>query len=120
MSLLDTLPHRVTIRSPIYGADDLGGVVGEFEDVASDVSAWVQNAGASEIKEFDRRGDDISHKIFFGAVPVVAVGDQIYVESGPSFVGKTFVFVAGTERSAGCGLLWAAYVVEKDARESGR
>lgn len=120
MSLLDTLPHRVSIRSPLYGADDLGAVVGEFTDTATDVAAWVQNAGASEVTQYDRRGDDISHKVFFDAVPVIAVGDQIYVESGPSFGGKTFVFVAGSDRSAGCGVLWAAYVVEKDARETGR
>lgn len=118
--MLESLPHRVTIRSPIYGADDLGAVVGEMTDVYTDVAAWVQNAGAAEIREFDRRDEDISHKVFFGSVPAIAVGDLIYVESGPSFVGKLFTFVAGTDRSAGCGVLWAAYVVERPARETGR
>lgn len=120
MSLLDSLPHRVTIRSPIYGADDLGAVSGEFQNVETDIPAWVQNASAAEIKEYDRRGDDVSHKVFFDSVQTLSVGDQLYVTSGPSFVGKLFVFAAGTERSAGCGVLWAAYVSEKDAREAGR
>jgi len=120
MSLLNDLPHRLSIRTPDYAQDDLGAVVGTFSDASTAVPGWVQNAGAAEIKQFDARDEVVSHKVFFRSDPGIVPGNQIYVESGPSFVGQTFEYVAGAERSAGVGLLWAAYVRVWTERETGR
>lgn len=110
MTLLDTFPHRVTItaRAP-YTRDSLGGVSqGDGTVRSTGVVAWVQPATQGDIDAFKRRDAVVSHKIFFVADPELTEGDDITVESGPSFVGEKLRYVSDDEAGAGTGIVFKA------------
>lgn len=71
MSLLDSLPHRCTIRRRARTADSLGGAKDSFVDVQTGVECWEQKASDSEIIEFQKRGIAISRKLYFKSNPQV-------------------------------------------------
>lgn len=114
MSLLDRLPHTVTHYRQKYSRDEYMGSIAEQVVLESGVRGWVQNATQTEVNEFQKRDQSITHKIFYTADPGIRPGDQIVVTAGPSFVGKTFDFQCAVDRSAGLGVLWGCMVAEEN------
>jgi hypothetical protein len=108
MTLLDNMPHTVTTSRKYYERDELGGNITKFSTLAADVSAWVQNASMSEIQEFEKRDERVTHKVFFAPDHDLRPGDKISVTVGPSFVDVELHYRASTERSAGMGVLFTA------------
>jgi len=114
MSLIDNLPHTVTHRRPSYARDEYGGNLETTTNVATGVSAWVQMASANQISEFAKRDQLISHTVYFESDPGLRPGDSIIVSAGPSFVGVEMEYVAGTDYSAGLGVLYGAAFQEEN------
>jgi len=113
MSLLDNLPHQCRHTRPSYDNDELGASRETDITISTGLACWVQNASMAEITEFQKMDTVISHKVFFVDSPDIRPGDDIIVTSGPSFVGKRLEFKSGpTDRSAGLGLLQAAFFDE--------
>lgn len=107
MSLLDSLPHTVSLYRPTTVRDGIGGDrEGTAVTIKSSASAWVQNASRQQINDFDKRDELVSHNVFFTTEYSLRPGDYIYVDSGPSFVDKRLDYVAQSERSAGLGKLF--------------
>ena len=114
MSLLDQMPHRVTHTRPGYQRDELIGDTDENPTtVATLVKCWVQNASMREINEYQRRNENVTHKVYFPTDPGLLVGDYLTVTSGPSFVGTVLKFQADSDRSAGLGVLYGAMCEEE-------
>lgn len=81
MSLLDALPHRCKIVRRVRTADVLGGGKDGETVEQTDVECWEQQASASEITEFGKRGINVSRKIFFVEDPGVTERHQIIITS---------------------------------------
>lgn len=108
MTLLDNLPHTVTIKRNKYANDEFGGTVKTKYAKATGVSAWVQNASQREIDEYQRQGQEITHRVYFASDPALIPGDYIEVTAGPSFVGREIEHRVHTDRSAGLGVLFVS------------
>lgn len=111
MSLLDQFPHTVTIQRRTNQQDELGGDVEIWVDVATDVEAWVQVASASDIKEFEKQGMQITHAVYFNEDPEINETNQII------YNGKTFQFGAVQEDSVGFDIVWKAMVTQYTTRD---
>ena len=112
MSLLESLPHRVAIQRRTTVADAYGGSRESWATVSgqSSVEAWVQPAGAAEITMFEKRGQSISHTVYFNADPVIDESCRLI------FNGKVLTFRYFQETSAGLEVLWMAFVQEQTQR----
>ena len=113
MSLLDNLPHTVDHYRKRYERDEYIGNTSTPVSIATGVQAWVQNASMSEVDEFQKLDQRVTHKVFYSADPGIRPGDRIVVTAGTSFCGKTFDFRAMTDRSAGMGILFGVMVEEE-------
>ena len=63
--LLDSLPHKCSIRRKQRQKVALGGSKDVSIEELSDVSCWEQQASASEIRDYEKRGVSISRKVYF-------------------------------------------------------
>lgn len=80
MSLLDQFPHRCTIRRRTRIRDEyIGSKDHPAEILHTDIECWEQQASASEKKEYDKRGIQISRKIFFLADYGITEQDEILI-----------------------------------------
>lgn len=81
MSLLDTnnLPHKCRIQKRVRTLDAYGGNIESLSTVQSNVACWEQQASASEILAFQKRGMTIDRKIFFPTNPGVTNQNQIVI-----------------------------------------
>jgi hypothetical protein len=109
MSLLDDLPHRVRHERRVT-VREVGKMshVTTMHVVAASLSSWVQNASSREILEWQKRDQDVTHRVMFHVDPRAEIGDEFVVLSGPGFVGIRVVMLAITDRSAGLGVLYTA------------
>ena len=108
MSLLDNMPHTVRHERNTYTRDEQGAETEAPEIITAAVEAWVQNATRSEITEFEKRDERVTHKVFFNADQDLRPGDYLVVTAGPSHVGERLKFQAYSDRSAGLGVLFGA------------
>ena len=80
MTLFDQFPHKCTIRQRTRSSnDDLMGSYDSHPDVQTDVVCWEQQASASEVQSFQKRGMSVSRKIFFLTDPGVDETNQIVI-----------------------------------------
>jgi len=83
MSILDQLPDRCSIfirqQSVDLSSNKLGAQVDDPDLVSSLVECWMQPANAKEIREYEKRGQSISHKIYFTTDPNVTELNTIKV-----------------------------------------
>ncbi len=79
MSLLDSFPHRCTIRRRVRAKGPLGGSRDSFTDERTGVHCWEQHASSKEIVEFQKRGFESVRKIYFTSDPAVTTRHQILV-----------------------------------------
>lgn len=116
MSLPETLPHLVTIKESDNVPDEFAGA--DWDDptvLYEDIPAWVQPAGDREIKEFQRRDQNVTHKIYFSRNLDLRPGYIIVPSSGP-FTGKSLEVKSANECTAGTGLLFRVMVEETQPR----
>ena len=79
MSLLQNFPHECQIRKRVRSIDEYGGNRDESVVVSSGVKCWEQQASASEVSTYQKRGMSISTKIFFTTDPGVTEQNQILI-----------------------------------------
>lgn len=79
MSILDNFPHKCTIRERITKKGTLGGRRNDPVDISTGVVCWEQQASNAEILEFEKRGKDISKKIYFLTDPGVNEHHEILI-----------------------------------------
>lgn len=79
MSLLENFPHRCSIFRIANQPDGLGG--GRYVVVLeqSDVECWEQQLSASEIMDYQKRGINVTNKVFFNANPNVTERHRLLI-----------------------------------------
>lgn len=79
MSLLDSLPHLCKIGRVIVSKDSYGGDLYGITVEQTDVECWEQAASDSEIKEFEKRGQSVTTKVYFASNPNVTERHRILI-----------------------------------------
>ena len=119
MSLPDNLPHKCTISRSVTVEDGLGGDYDDLQTVESDRACWVQPASDSEINRFQRREQNVTHKVYFRGNPSVGPGFVITPANGIAtcpFAGATLEVRSAAEATAGTGLLYRVMAEEIQPR----
>lgn len=120
MSLLNAFPHTVRHERRTESRDSVGGIKRGSTTVSATVEAWVQNAGNSEVTEFQKRDQRISHRVTIKSDADIRVGDDLVVTSTGSFSGFRFkVKTTPVDRSAGLGKIWTVYCMEENNARPG-
>jgi len=119
MSLLDSLPHRCTIQRLKYTKGTLAGSKSIPIVEQTNVACWEQQAGASEISSYQKRGISISRKIYFASDPNVTERHQIIItkRNGVAIVVANQIVLdvrtkISPDASAGLGALFKIMVEE--------
>lgn len=121
MSILHNLPHRCRIELIGRADDSMGGSLEVPTVVADDVHCWVQPASSNEQMLFEKRGMDVTRKIFFTFNPQLTEQHQIIITRypNPATVYEsnplTVLSFPKDDASAGLGLLWRVMVGEQTA-----
>ena len=112
MSLLENFPHRVTHQTPTYTQSAVGGDREVMTSITTNIEAWVQAASHTEVEEYARRDQTITHKVLLlpDDTGAMTVGDRLVVASGPSFVGDSLEIRSIGEQSAGLDWVHTAMV----------
>lgn len=79
MGLLDSFPHKCTIRHRVRSKGTAGGSRDDFTDDQTNVLCWEQPASSAEVTLFEKRGMRVSRKVYFLTDPGVQVRNQILV-----------------------------------------
>lgn len=121
MALLDEFPHKCSIFRMAPQPDGLGGLLYSIVLEQSNVPCWEQQASASEIMEYEKRGVNIQTKVFFADDPKVTERHCLLIterfgEATPNLdvtdVANPDVFnvksFAYPDASAGLAVLWRA------------
>ena len=119
MSILDQLPHRCSIFRYKRLTDGIGGNGFTAIPEQTDVECWEQDAGASTIKEYDKRGMNVSTSIYFVEDPNVSERHKILITErfGVASANLDITDVANPDvfdvmssphpdNSAGMGVVW--------------
>ena len=122
MTLLDNMPH--TARHERLRFIRPTGEMGMRSTpvvVETGINVWVQNASHSEVVEFQKKDQVVTHRISRAAKWSARSKDEIVITAGPAgdpFVGERFIFKAVAERTAGFGLAYTIYAeIENNVRE---
>lgn len=119
MSLLDQFPHLCTIGRITRTNDEFGGNVYGIEIERTNVEVWEQQASASEMKDFEKRGIQVTTKMFFVEDPQLTEQHRILVTSRNG-VAAPYLDITDVsnpnvmdvksstfpDSSAGLGILW--------------
>ena len=104
--ILDHLPHTATAKRRTRTQDTLGSAKDSYTTVWSDRACWRQPVSDSERMEYEKRGQRVTHKIYFAADPeldeeymLIVGGDTMSVRS-----------VSDPDASVGLGILWRVMV----------
>lgn len=113
MSLLDEFPHRCTIQRRKRSNDGKMGNVETRIVEQTDVECWEQQASATEVKDYERKGMKVSKKIFFISNPNVTERHEIIITKrngvavpAASQVIQDVSSEAREDASAGLGVVW--------------
>ena len=112
MSLLDNMPHLATAYKRVRTRDSIAGTKDTYPTaVFTDRACWRQQAGASEIMEFEKRGINITHKVFFATRPSLDE-KHILVVTDDNGEDKAYEVqsIASPDASAGLGILYRVMV----------
>jgi len=112
MSLLNNFPHTCKQKRKRLVRQPLGGSLESDVTITRDLRCWVQNASSSDVAEFQKRDQDVTHKVFFTQDHSLRPEDVLVPDNGP-FADKRLIVRASTERSAGTSIVWAAYCEEQ-------
>jgi hypothetical protein len=82
--------------------------------IASGIKLWVQNANRTDVEEFGKPDELITHKAWTVTKYSLRPGDYITISAGPSFVGARLNYVAQSDRSAGLGKLFGILLAEEN------
>lgn len=106
MSILDELPHKCQIARYSRTRDAGLGSIGTRLVEQSDVACWEQAASDREVTEFQKRGMDVSRKVYFTENPNVTSRHTIKIteREGVAVTDYELDVVSAPEPDASVGL----------------
>lgn len=102
MSLLDTMPHSATVQKRTRTKGSLGGSKDSPTTVYSGRACWLQLASDGEKLDYQKRGIDVTDKLYFAADPLIDETHTVVIGSDTYKVKSS----AHPDASAGMGILW--------------
>ncbi len=108
--LLDSLPHTATAKLRSRTSDALGGSKDTFTTVFADRSCWRQPASTNERRQAQRRGIDISDKVFFVTDPELDERHVLVID-GETLSVRNY---AHPDASAGLGKVFRVFAKLED------
>ena len=125
MSLLDSenMPHRSKLeRISSPRTTETIAIRPSRKTIREEIPTWVQNASNSEITDFQKQDQVVTHRVSSNAPWGARPKDKITITAGPEgdvFVGAVFEFKAEAERTAGYGLAYTAFCeLDNNPREA--
>ncbi len=107
MSLLDSLPHTAIAKRRTRTKGTLGGSKDSYDTVLfTDRACWRQPASDSEVVEFQKRSQKITHKIYFATDPGLSDKDVLVIDDDIMKIRS----VSHPDASAGLGVVWRVFV----------
>ena len=103
MSVLD-LPHVVDVHVQVNSRDKYGGTTRYAVAVYEDEPAWVQPTSAKDAIEYERRGMEVSHVVYFNRD--LGLTTEHTIDHG----GKSYTVKGFQDASAGLSVVWKAIV----------
>ncbi len=79
MTLLENFPHLCRIEVEIRASDGLSGTFTTPTVEQTNVKCWEQNASTREIQEYEKRGIQVTSKIYFLVDPQVTSQHSIFI-----------------------------------------
>ena len=108
MSLLDSLPHVCSIQKTTRTKSALGGNKDVPTVEQTGIECWQQQASASEINDYQKRGIQVTCKIYFTSDPGVTEQHEIVITERNgitvSGAGEIYEVMSETIPDAGAGL----------------
>lgn len=119
MSLPDELPHTCSLARVSYTQTALGGDTEvQAAAYAADEPCWLQPANSSEIREYQKRDQRVTHKLYFNRNPGFQLGDALTMGAASSqYAGEVLTIRDFKEATAGLGILWKV-MCELDREEA--
>lgn len=110
--LLEEFPHTLTFNHRTHTRGTIGGQLSALSPFATGKEGWVQGATHSEVLSFQKRDENITHKVLLAPADadLLTVDDVLTVTAGDTFVGQQYEVRSVGEASAGCGWVSTAYV----------
>lgn len=102
MTILDNLPHEVTVKRRIRTADSMGGSKDSFTTVTADVACWRQPASDSEMRDYEKRGVTVTDAFYFTSDPGVDERHTLVIGT-ETFEVRSF---SVPDSSVGLGIVW--------------
>jgi hypothetical protein len=106
VSVLD-FPHVVDVHVQVNSRDKYGGTTRYPVAVYTSEPAWVQPASAKDATEYERRGMDVSHVIYFRRD--LGLTTEHTIDHG----GKIYEVQGFQDASAGLSVIWKATVLHR-------
>ena len=116
MSLLENMPHLMTVKKRTYVNDAYGGNDETPVNQSINNRCWVQNASFQDILEFEKRDERVTHRVLMPTDLSLTPGLVIVPEDGP-FQDLELVVRAYTERTAGLGWMFTAFCEEENNQQ---
>lgn len=122
MSLLDNLPHECTIRRRVMTQGTMPKGKPSYVDEQVGVECWEQSAGSSGSRDFQKKGMNVPHKVYFFEDPGITSRHQILVTKrmGVAVASPDVLDVVssdGPDDSAGLGILWSVSCTRSPSAE---
>lgn len=107
MDLLDNFPHTATAKRRKRTKDEFGGSTDSFTTTFTAKKCWMQQAGAREVTEFEKKGISVTHKVYFLTDTALDERDVLYVTDQEGAVTAMEVrSYSGPDASAGLGVVY--------------
>ena len=106
MSLLEALPHLADAKRRIRSQDSLGGGKDSWVVLFVERACWRQLISAKEADLYQKRGQDVTHKIHFASDPGLDERDEVVIGTDRMLVKS----VDYPDSSVGLGAVWKVMV----------
>jgi len=113
VSLLDNFPHTCSAYPVVRTNDDLGGAKDSYGTaVFTGRACWLQQAGDNEVTRFQKKGIDVTGKIYFTVDPGLTTKHDVVVldKAGNALGTWTVKSRPRPDASAGLGVLFRVMV----------
>lgn len=125
MSILNNFPHVATIKLRTITQSEGLGNRPSYTVVSTDTSCWRQAVSEREIAEFEKRGMNATHKVYFTFDPDI---DERHIFVDMRNAGATagtgteweVVSRAEVDASAGLGVVWRVMANKSTTGSSSR
>lgn len=108
MSILENLPHTATAKRRTRTQGSLGGSKDSYATLWTGKSCWQQPAGDNEVTRYEKRGIDVTNKVYFVEDPQLDERDLLVVTNALTSTTMTLEVTSRPrpDTTVGKGIAW--------------